>query len=48
VLVRREDVAEVGTVEYVFERGEDADPDCRAVVGGDVSGVDVSIALLVT
>lgn len=39
VLVRGEDVAEVGAVEDVLEGGEDADPDGRAVVCGDVSGV---------
>jgi hypothetical protein len=38
VLVRGEDVAEVGAVEDVLEGGEDADPDSRAVVCGYVSG----------
>lgn len=42
VLVCGQNVAQVGAVEDVLESGEDADPDGRAVVGGDVSGAEVS------
>ena len=42
MLVCGQNVAQVGAVEDILESGEDADPDGRAVVGGDVSGAEVS------
>ena len=38
VLVCRDDIAEVCAVKDVFERGEDTDPDGRAVFGRNISG----------
>lgn len=40
VLVRRNDVAEIGAVKDVLERREDADPDGRAVFWRNISGND--------
>jgi hypothetical protein len=42
VLVRGEDVAQVGTVEDVLEGGQDTDPDSGAVVAGDISAESLS------
>ena len=36
VLVRGEDVAQIGTIEYIFEGRQDADPGSRAIFGGDI------------
>jgi len=44
VLVSGQDVAQVGAVEDVLEGGEDADPDSRAVVCGNVSRVKLALA----
>jgi hypothetical protein len=37
MLVRRKDVAQVCAVEYVFERGQNADPNGWSIVAGNVS-----------
>jgi hypothetical protein len=36
MFVSGEDIAQIGTVDYVFECGENADPDGRSIVGRNV------------
>jgi hypothetical protein len=45
VLLSREDVAQVGAIHDVLESGQDAHPDGRAVLGGDVSTMAESAVL---
>jgi len=48
MLVRGDDVAQIGTVEYVFEGRQNLYPDMWSIVGGDEATGKINMTICIT